>query len=219
MLFFWAIIGLPVALVLSLLLTDGIIMPTLSSYDRLATMIERFRFTDELLWLVIAFILWSFYVQWLRGKVNVILTYWSISFYLLLLFIVLFTKAPRYRDYNLEPLSFAVRNRAILTEAAMNLLFFIPLGMLYGLFAKWYEMIIIALGTILGIEVLQYLFYLGTFDVSDIVLNFVGCVIGYGTYFLFAKRFRPRNATQQTLVDADLEVEEPVKTRIKRSHK
>ncbi|SPC35880.1 VanZ family protein [Latilactobacillus fuchuensis] len=41
------------------------------------------------------------------------------------------------------------------------------------------QTIAIAGFTILGIEILQYAFYLGTFAVSDILLNGLGCLIGF----------------------------------------
>ncbi|WP_214280693.1 VanZ family protein [Escherichia coli] len=38
--------------------------------------------------------------------------------------------------------------------------------------------------TIIGIETIQYVFYIGTFDIWDIFTNFTGCMIGY----IFCKR-------------------------------
>jgi glycopeptide antibiotics resistance protein len=72
-----------------------------------------------------------------------------------------------------------VRDKKTMLEALLNVLYFIPLGGLYGLKANWWEFGIIALLTILGIETIQYVFYIGTFALSDIILNFIGCSIGY----------------------------------------
>ncbi|MDN6599302.1 MAG: VanZ family protein, partial [Tetragenococcus koreensis] len=34
---------------------------------------------------------------------------------------------------------------------------------------------------------IQYVFYIGTFSVSDILLNFLGCLVGYSSCLLIRK--------------------------------
>lgn len=167
------------AAAISWLVTYQIAFPTLLHYARIRTVIQRFSHTDEVIWLILTLMVWLFYVQWLYGKLSVIYCYWSFSVYLLLLFIVLFTKAPKYHSIGLDPFDFLVWNRRVLSEALLNFAFFIPLGLIYGIVAKRWEFIVIALGSILAIETLQYVFYLGTFALSDILLNFAGCFVGF----------------------------------------
>lgn len=63
-----------------------------------------------------------------------------------------------------------------------NILVFIPLGF----FASnknsknVFKALIICLGVILSIELIQLFFKIGFFDVDDIILNFIGSLIGVG---------------------------------------
>ncbi|WP_420836049.1 VanZ family protein [Paenibacillus fonticola] len=43
---------------------------------------------------------------------------------------------------------------------------------------------VVCLAIIVGIEALQFITMLGYFDVDDIILNFVGCLIGTSMYDL-----------------------------------
>ena len=63
-------------------------------------------------------------------------------------------------------------NAQQIIELILNTAYFIPLGCLYGLRAKPVEAALIALITIIGIETIQYVFYIGTFDIWDIITNF-----------------------------------------------
>lgn len=188
--FWFGLVSLPVVGLLSFLVTYGVAIPTLTNYARINQVMERFSYTDELIWICLTLIIWFFYLQWLLRKISVIFCYWSASVYLLLLFIVLFTKAPRQHSIQLNPLSLLQFSRLTLTDDLLNFIFFIPLGVFYHLFAKrFWEFTVIALGTILMIETLQYFFYLGVFDIRDIILNFLGCWVGYSLYRPLEKRF------------------------------
>jgi len=169
--------------IVSLIVGYGIIhliaFPTLMHYPKLSGAMSRFLYTE---WTLIAFLsisLWLFYLQVIFGKISVIYLYLVYSVYLFLLFIVLFAKASHYRAIILNPIDFLVMDRRVITEAALNLLFFIPLGGLYGVKARFWEFVIVSLVTIVGIETIQYVFYIGTFAVSDILLNWIGCLIGF----------------------------------------
>ncbi|MDT2753527.1 VanZ family protein [Enterococcus pseudoavium] len=172
-----------IAGVLSLFLSYGmvyyLVVPTLQNYPRLAQMSQRFAFTDEVLWLFIFLSLWLLYWQWEERKLWNSYLYLFYSCYFLLLFIMLFTKARAYHSFNLNPFELFLNNSQQIIELLMNIGYFIPLGCLYGLRVKKGEAAVIALVTIIGIETIQYVFYIGTFDIWDIITNFTGCVIGY----------------------------------------
>ncbi|MDT2758637.1 VanZ family protein [Enterococcus xiangfangensis] len=165
-----------------------LVLPTLETYPRLAGMVQRSDYTDEALWLFIFFSLWLFYWQWEQKKIWNSYLYLFYSGYFLLLFIMLFTKAQTYHSFNLNPFELYLNNKQQVIELILNTCYFIPLGCLYGMRAKKAETVVIALTTILGIETLQYLFYLGTFDIWDIMTNFAGCMIGYYFFSLIKKR-------------------------------
>lgn len=63
-----------------------------------------------------------------------------------------------------------------------NILVFIPLGFFVSNknSKNVFEALIICLGVILSIELIQLLFKIGFFDVDDIILNFLGSLIGMG---------------------------------------
>lgn len=172
------------ALLVSCLVGVGVIQyiayPTLLQYERFVHVMDRFSYTKETLTLFLILSCWLFYLQLLFKRFSAIYLYLVYSVYLFLLFVVLFTKAPQYHTFSWDLFDFLVKDKKTILEAILNVLYFVPLGGLYGLKAKWWEFGVIALLTILGIETIQYVFYIGTFALSDILLNFIGCLLGYG---------------------------------------
>jgi glycopeptide antibiotics resistance protein len=68
-----------------------------------------------------------------------------------------------------------------------NIILFVPLGLLYPLSRKkkirFWEMLLIILGTTCTIEVIQYLFLTSRrADIDDVILNLIGGLIGYLIY-------------------------------------
>lgn len=168
-----------ISLVVGYAVIHWIAFPTLMHYPKLAGAMSRYTYTE---WTLIAFLsasLWLFYLQVMYGKISVIYLYLVYSVYLFLLFIVLFAKTSHYRAIVLDPFDFLVMDRRVMTEAALNVLFFIPLGGLYAVKARFWEFMVVSLLTIIGIETIQFVFYIGTFSVSDIMLNWLGCLIGF----------------------------------------
>lgn len=173
----------------SFLLVGRLAYPVLLSYPRLAQTMARFAYTEVTLMIFCTLFLWLFAIQWEMRKLSVVYVYLSASVYCFLLFVVLFTKAPSYHAVQLNPLRFFLWSEQSIREAVLNIGYFLPLGMMYAVKATKREFLLIAGSTILGIETLQYLFYLGTFDTSDIVLNLCGCWGGYLLYQKFHPRF------------------------------
>lgn len=153
--------------------------PTLMHYPKLVRAMNRFEYTELTLISFLSLSVWLFYIQFSRKKISIVYLYLVYSVYLFLLFVVLFAKASHYRALVLDPFDFFVKDRRVILEAILNVLYFIPLGGLYGLKERFNEFLFTSLLTILGIETLQYVFYVGTFAVSDILLNWLGCIIGY----------------------------------------
>jgi len=65
-----------------------------------------------------------------------------------------------------------------------NIILFVPLGLLYPLSrkkkVKFFEALLVILGTTCTIEVLQYLFLTSRrADIDDVILNLIGGLIGY----------------------------------------
>lgn len=173
------ILALAISSILGLGIIQYLAYPTLLQYERFENVMSRFGYTKETLIVFVILSCWLLYLQIEFRRFSVIYLYLFYSVYLFLLFVVLFTKAPAYHTFNGQLFDFLVWDKGTLIEAILNLVYFIPLGGLYGLRANWIKFILISLLTITGIETIQYVFYIGTFSVSDILLNFLGCLVGY----------------------------------------
>lgn len=173
------LLALVLALLLAVFIIQSIAYPTLLQYERFEHVMARFAYTRETLISFVTLSLWLLYIQIDLKRFSMIYVYLFYSVYLFLLFVVLFTKAPHYHTFNWELFDFVVRDKKVLMEAMLNVLYFVPLGGLYGFKANAVEFVVISLLTIVGIETIQYAFYIGTFALSDILLNFIGCTIGY----------------------------------------
>ena len=96
--------------------------------------------------------------------------------YFLALFYLLFLKNIGTQGLSLNPLSFA---RELYWGShfvpIMNLLMFIPLGLL---FSSRLSNLLLCLLTLFSVESIQYFGYLGVFDLGDITLNMLGILIG-----------------------------------------
>lgn len=168
-----------ISIISSVIVIHYLAYPTLVSYPRLHHAMDRFAYTQETLLFFFFLSAFLFFLQWEYRYFSAIYLYLVYSIYLFLLFVVLFGKASNYHSYSFDLFDFVVRDKRTVMEAILNTLYFVPLGGLYAFKAKPWEFVLIAFFTILGIETLQYAFYVGTFAFSDILLNFIGCTIGY----------------------------------------
>ena len=108
-------------------------------------------------------------------KISFILYVLLLSWIIVLKFRINISDLKYIRKINLIP--FRSNN---LKEAMVNLILFVPLGMyLKYLFKdkKILNVLVIAL-TSLFYEVLQYIFHIGVSDITDIIINVIGGVIG-----------------------------------------
>ena len=96
--------------------------------------------------------------------------------YFLALFYLLFLKNIGTQGLSLNPLSFA---RELYwgshSVPIMNLLMFIPLGLL---FSSRLSNLLLCLLTLFSVESIQYFGHLGVFDLGDITLNMLGILVG-----------------------------------------
>ncbi|EPI05678.1 VanZ-like protein [Enterococcus faecalis 13-SD-W-01] len=173
------IVSFFISMIFSFVSIYWIAFPTLVSYSHLLNVLNRFYYTKFILWLLCTLALWLFYIQNRRKSFSPVYTYFVAGMYLLLLFAVLFTKSTAYRKVSLNVVEFLQFDAKVLREASLNIIYFIPLGMIFSLGANKKEYCILSFFTILGIETIQYLFYLGTFSLGDIFLNLIGTTVGF----------------------------------------
>ena len=108
---------------------------------------------------------------------------------LILLLTVVFRAVKRAGSFNFVPFwSYPViraGNKLLLTQAIMNVIAFIPIGLLLGLSfpkMKWWKALLVGGAFSITIETLQFIFQRGFTEFDDVFHNVLGCLIGYGVY-------------------------------------
>ena len=80
-------------------------------------------------------------------------------------------------------------------ELVQNILFFVPLGvylsMVVGRWSFWRRALLV-LGVSVSFEVIQYAFDIGHADITDVIANTLGGVIGVGLYAALARALKHR---------------------------
>ena len=70
----------------------------------------------------------------------------------------------------------------------LNILFFIPYGLLFPWKDGWKQVFLTALILSVFIELSQFIFNLGWCEVDDVISNTLGAMIGYGIWWKVSKR-------------------------------
>ncbi len=106
---------------------------------------------------------------------------------------VIFRKAAKVRECDFTPF-WSYSKPELLEENIMNVVVFVPVGLLIGtqitrisLLKGWLAAIAVGAGLSVGIETLQFVFKKGFSEVDDIIHNTLGCAIGYGLLLLIKK--------------------------------
>ena len=99
------------------------------------------------------------------------------------------------RSINLIPFmgSVIVNGRIYINEIIENILVFIPLGIYICMLKEdWSILRKISVGFFisLGIEVLQFILAIGATDITDLLGNTLGGILGIGVFYLFSKLFK-----------------------------
>ncbi|MBS7578219.1 MULTISPECIES: VanZ family protein [unclassified Enterococcus] len=115
----------------------------------------------------------------LQGKMKRFVLYAEFCLYMAALLVFLLLKSPGVQGINLSFTGFWIDLQYSTFEVIMNIVLFIPLGILLANKLKLVSTILLSLLFILSIESIQYIFKLGVFDVIDIATNFSGILIGY----------------------------------------
>lgn len=81
-----------------------------------------------------------------------------------------------------------VANKAEAVQYFLNILFFIPYGLLFPWKDNWKRVFVTALVLSVFIELSQFIFNLGWCEVDDVISNTFGSMIGYGVLWEVNKR-------------------------------
>lgn len=108
-----------------------------------------------------------------------------------------FGQLDHFRSINLIPFagSVIVNGKVDFSEIIQNGLAFVPFGILIS--SLWKEKtVIMRIAPIFGVslifEILQFIFAVGASDITDLIMNTLGGMIGVGIYFLFFKIFKSK---------------------------
>ena len=122
-------------------------------------------------------------------------------YFLILVWILLFKMSfsldelYKSRSINIIPFmgSVIVNGRIYISEIINNIIVFVPVGIYICMLKEnWSILRKISVGFFisLGIEVLQFILAIGATDITDLIGNTLGGIIGIGVFYLFSKVFK-----------------------------
>lgn len=87
-------------------------------------------------------------------------------------------------------------------EMQFNIMLFVPFGFLLSVIMKKriHRQFLAVLSTSVFLEIVQYIFAVGLSDITDLLLNTLGGVIGIGAYYLFVRLFGKYSRTAVMVV-------------------
>lgn len=120
-----------------------------------------------------------------------------------LVWIVLFKMAfsveelPHLRSVNFVPFmgSAIVNGRVELSEIIQNVIAFIPFGVLIGMLWEektFVKKVLPVFLTSLSVEVLQYILAIGATDITDLITNTTGGIVGIGIFLMLRKLLKDK---------------------------
>ncbi|WP_132051748.1 VanZ family protein [Pseudocnuella soli] len=98
-------------------------------------------------------------------------------------------------SFNLIPFS-----KADIGEMVLNVLAFVPLGIYTAmLFVRWHwgKILLFCCGFSVLVESIQFVLAIGAFDITDIITNTTGGLIGLALFYAMKKAFGNRGKAQQ----------------------
>ena len=129
------------------------------------------------------FIAWKGFKTGLRYSATLLLIEYV---FLIFCSTVIFRTAGATRRYDFQPFwsykAIQDGREDLLAENIMNVVVFIPVGLLLGIAFKqmtWLKVLLIGCGISVTIESLQFFFMRGFSELDDVIHNTVGCLIGW----------------------------------------
>ncbi len=145
---------------------------------------------------LVVFVAWKGFKTGLRYSVALLLIE-----YIFLIFCstVFFRTTSELRKYDFQPFwsyeAIQDGREDLLAENIMNVVVFIPVGLLLGIAFKqmtWWKVLLIGCGISVTIESLQFFFMRGFSEVDDVMHNTLGCLLGYGIMTILRIIFNTR---------------------------
>ncbi len=118
---------------------------------------------------------------------------------------VLFRNTIEPRGHNFTPFwsyEAIMDQKFLVMENIMNVVVFIPVGLLLGALLRvkgsWLLTLLIGMGISISIETLQYVFKLGFAETDDVIHNSLGCLIGWLLCQAFYSLYKKTRVVQDT---------------------
>ena len=108
---------------------------------------------------------------------------------------VFFRTTSELRKYDIHPF-WSYSRPDLLVENIMNVVVFIPVGLLLGIAFKqmtWWKALMIGCVISVTIEALQFFLMRGFSEVDDVMHNTLGCLLGYGIMTILRIIFNTRS--------------------------
>ena len=108
-----------------------------------------------------------------------------------------FSALDHIREINLIPFGGSViaNGKVDFDEIINNAIVFIPVGAYFSLLFK-NKSALKAIGSVFGIsfvyEIIQFIFAIGASDITDLIMNTTGVLVGVGLYYLLKKIFKEK---------------------------
>ena len=132
----------------------------------------------------------------LRNK-SVVKNYLFVAYTIFIVWYTLLKREPRGAERVFKPeLFWAIRTwvasgyngKEEAIQYLLNILFFIPYGLLFPWKGNWKRVFVTALVLSVFIELSQFIFNLGWCEVDDVISNTLGAMIGWGVMWKVNKR-------------------------------
>ena len=137
---------------------------------------------------LVVFIAWKGFKTGLRYSATLLLIEYV---FLLFCSTVIFRTVSATRQYDFHPF-WSYNRPELLMENIMNVIVFIPVGILLGITFKqmtWWKALLIGCSISITIEALQFYFMKGFSELDDVMHNTVGCIMGYIIYSILVRIF------------------------------
>ncbi|MDR0847329.1 MAG: VanZ family protein [Lactobacillales bacterium] len=155
-----------------------ILNPLIKQYPRIQNLANHWPHANWLVGLLFFIALFFVLVQIYYRKISLTIAFILYPVYFFLLFIFLFEK-NRFNALHGGFVPNPLKDVGQLNEKILNFIAFIPFGLIYYSL-KWWQVLIVAIFAVTGIETVQYMLAWGVFSTFDIIENVAGILVGYG---------------------------------------
>ncbi len=140
---------------------------------------------------LVVFVAWKGFKTGLRYSAILLLVEYV---FLLFCSTVIFRATGETRQYDFHPF-WSYSRPDLLVENIMNVVVFIPVGLLLGIAFKqttWWKDLLLGCGISITIESLQFFLMRGFSELDDVMHNTLGCLIGFGFMIILRIIFKTR---------------------------